>query len=307
MKIIFAGTPEFACQSLRALVESGFTPAAVLTQPDRPAGRGKRLTASSVKSYAQERQIPVWQPATLRDASIVADIGKLDPDVIIVAAYGLILSQAVLDLPGHGCINVHASLLPRWRGAAPIQAAILAGDPHTGISLMQMEAGLDSGPVYAREQIAIGDSQTAGQLHDRLATLGGDTLVRHLPQIVNGELQPAVQDESAVTYAGKIRTDDATLDWSVCAVQLQRMVRAYNPVPGAWFRLNDERIKCWSATLAGDQSGPPGTVLSAGKLGIDVYCGRGVLRMLELQRPGRKRVNAAEFAAQMSPIGTRLR
>jgi len=306
MKIVFAGTPEFACQSLRSLVAAGIIPHAVLTQPDRPAGRGKKLTASSVKKFAQEHGIPVWQPVSLRKASIIDDIEDLNADLMIVAAYGLLLPQAVLDLPRLGCLNVHASLLPRWRGAAPIQAAILAGDDSTGISLMKMEAGLDTGPVYAREVVTIGAAENAGELHDRLAVLGGDMLVRYLPQIENGELQAVDQDKDGVTYAGKIRNDDARLDWRETALQLQRCVRAYNPVPGAWFDLDGERVKCWNASVSPGKPGAPGTVLAAGKEGIDVSSGEGILRMLEVQRPGRKRVSAAQFAAQLALAGRKL-
>lgn len=306
MNIVFAGTPEFARESLRSLVEAGFIPCAVLTQPDRPAGRGKKMTASAVKEYALEHDIPVWQPANLQDPEVVAELENLDADLMIVAAYGLLLPQEVLNLPRQGCLNVHASLLPRWRGAAPIQAAILAGDERTGISLMKMDSGLDTGPVYVSEAIAIGASENAGKLHDRLARLGGEMLTRHLRRIEQGELQAEEQDEDGATYAGKIRKDDALLDWQETAAQLLRSVRAYNPVPGAWFELDGERAKCWSAALSDREAEAPGTVLAAGREGIDVSCGEGVLRLLELQRPGRKRVSAAEFSAQLELAGRTL-
>jgi methionyl-tRNA formyltransferase len=282
-------------------------PVAVLTQPDRPAGRGKKVTASAVKVYALEQDIPVWQPASLRDQQVVDDIAELKPDLMIVAAYGLILPQAVLDIPRMGCINVHASLLPRWRGAAPIQQAILNGDKETGICLMQMEAGLDTGPVYASASIDIGTDETAGELHDRLAILlGGELLVDTLPAVLQGALEPVVQDDEAASYAAKIRKHDAVIDWSAPADEIHRKIRAYNPVPGAAFDFGGERIKCWKADVLDDVEGPGGVVLQAGKEGIDVTCGRGALRLLEVQRPGRRRISAAEFAAQTSLSGKRL-
>ena len=296
-RLLFAGTPDFALASLKALVESGRIPVAVLTQPDRPAGRGKKLRASPVKEYALERQIPVLQPATLRDEAVVAELAALEPDLMIVAAYGLILPQTVLDIPTHGCLNVHASVLPRWRGAAPIQAAILAGDGATGISLMQMEAGLDSGPVFHVETIAIGDGETAGELHDRLAAAGGASLVENLDDILAGRIEPQAQDESLVTYAPKIEKRDAEVDWTLSADQAARRVRAYNPFPGAYFFAGEYRIKLWRATpVAG--AGRPGAVLQADRDAIVVACGKGALRLDELQLPGKRRVPAAEFAGQ---------
>jgi methionyl-tRNA formyltransferase len=306
-RIIFAGTPDFALASLRALVDAGRVPVTVLTQPDRPAGRGKKLTASPVKLYAEARGIPVQQPATLRDPGAVAALAALEPDLMIVAAYGLILPQAALDVPRLGCVNVHASLLPRWRGAAPIQAAILAGDPATGVSLMQMEAGLDSGPVYAREAIDIGPDETGGELHDRLALLGGELLVRHLDAILADELRAEAQDDARATYAGTIRKSDAILDWSRPASELHRQVRAYNPVPGACFEFGGEVIKCWRSRLGSADATPAGRVLSATRDGIEVACGEGSLILAELQRPGRKRVSAAEFAAQFDLDDCRFR
>ena len=304
-RIIFAGTPDFALASLRALVAAGHAPCAVLTQPDRPAGRGKRLTASPVKRFALDNDVPVLQPATLRDAEQVAALAALEPDLMVVAAYGLILPQAMLDVPRAGCLNVHASLLPRWRGAAPIQAAILAGDEQTGVCLMAMEAGLDTGPVFACESTDIGERETAGELHDRLAHAGGELLVRHLEDIVAGRLVARPQDDALATYAPKIRPAEAQLDWQRDAVELARRVRAYNPVPGAWFMLGDERVKCWQAhPVAG--SGPAGSVLAAGSDGVDVACARGVLRLERLQRPGKRPVTAVEFAAQVDLAGRQL-
>ncbi|NNC57033.1 MAG: methionyl-tRNA formyltransferase [Woeseiaceae bacterium] len=307
-RVIFAGTPEFARASLSALVDAGVVPVAVLTQPDRPAGRGKRVTPSPVKRYAEEHDIPVMQPPTLRDDDVVAQLLALEPDIMVVAAYGLILPQTVLDIPARGCLNVHASVLPRWRGAAPIQAAILAGDKTTGVSLMSMTAGLDCGPVYVAAPLAIAPGETAGALHDRLATLGGDTLAQYLDDILEQRITPVPQDESATTYAGKINKSDAQLDWSQSAVDLERRVRAYDPVPGAFFFASLRggsdiaeplRIKCWRAASVADIDATPGTVVSSGADGIDVACASGALRLLELQLPGKRRVKAREFAHQI--------
>lgn len=305
-RIIFAGTPEFAATSLGALVEAGHAPCAVLTQPDRPAGRGKKLSASPVKSLALEHGLPVLQPATLRDDESRAALIDLEPDIMIVAAYGLILPQQVLDIPRAGCVNVHASMLPRWRGAAPIQAAILAGDETTGTCLMSMEAGLDTGPVYACEEIAIGEHETAGELHDRLAAAGGALLARHLEDILNGKLTAEAQDDARSTYAPKIKSADAQLDWLRPATELARMVRAYNPVPGAWFLAGDERVKCWRAQAAAGADAPPGTVIATGKSGVEISCGEGVLSLESLQRPGKRAVSAAEFSSQVELAGRRL-
>ena len=298
-RIVFAGTPEFACESLRALVESGVRPVAVLTQPDRPAGRGKKMRESAVKQYAMQHDLHLMQPMSLKAADVVAELDELNADLFVVAAYGLLLPQAVLDLARVACINVHASLLPRWRGAAPIQAAILAGDKQTGISLMQMEAGLDTGPVYARSSLDIAATETAGDLHDRLANLGGELLVRHIDDIANGRLVPKAQVENAATYAAKIRTDDARLDWTRGASELQRVVRAYNPVPGAWTTLAGERLKCWRATASLEEGATSGAIISASPEGIVVACGDGSIRLTELQRPGKSAISAAEFSRQL--------
>jgi methionyl-tRNA formyltransferase len=310
-RVIFAGTPEFARASLSALVDAGIIPGAVLTQPDRPAGRGKQLTASPVKRYAGEHGISVMQPATLRDDHVVDELQALEPDVMIVAAYGLILPQNVLDIPARGCINVHASLLPRWRGAAPVQAAILAGDKTTGISLMSMTAGLDCGPVFVTGQMEISDDETAGSLHDRLAKLGGDMLVAHLDDILEGRISAVPQDDAAASYAGKIQKQDARLDWSRSASELERQVRAYNPAPGAFFFAPAEdaeaderlRIKCWRAKNIEDVDAAPGTVVASGAEGVVVACASGALCLLELQLPGKRRVPAREFSDQLDLAG----
>ena len=318
-RIIFAGTPDFALASLTALVESGRAPIAVLTQPDRPAGRGKKLTASPVKQYAEQQGIPVMQPVTLRDASVVAELEALRPELMIVAAYGLILPQDVLDIPAQGCLNVHASILPRWRGAAPIQAAILAGDARTGVSLMAMTAGLDCGPVFHIEEIEIGVNETAGELHDRLAALGGAALIEHLDDILAGKLISIEQDEARTTYAPKIEKQDAAIDWSLPAAELARRVRAYNPFPGAFCfvggpsgansRLKSlqqrRRLKVWRATAV-DGSAYPGTVLQSDRDAVVVASGSGALRLDELQLPGKRRATAQEFAGQLDLSGERL-
>jgi methionyl-tRNA formyltransferase len=304
-KIIFAGTPDFAAAALAALFESGHSPCAVLTQPDRRAGRGKKLSPSPVKRLASRHGIPVLQPATLRDPDAVAAIAAFQPDIIVVAAYGLILPQPVLDLPRAVCLNIHASLLPRWRGAAPIQAAILAGDPTSGVCLMGMEAGLDTGPVYARSEVDIGSRETAGELHDRLAAAGAQLLVANIDAIVAGDLQPEPQQDEYATYAHKFSSDDAHLDWSEDAETLERRIRAFNPVPGAWFMLGDDRIKCWRASVHAGVDVPAGQVIQAGSDGVDVACGAGVLRLESLQRPGKRPVTGREFSSQSGDLAGR--
>ncbi len=305
-RVLFAGTPDFARASLAALLATGVRPIAVLTQPDRPAGRGRKLTASPVKELAVEHGIEVLQPATLRDPDIQETLAAFDADVLVVAAYGLILPQAVLDIPRAGCLNVHASILPRWRGAAPIQAAIRHGDAVTGISLMQMEAGLDTGPVYAIAEIPIGADETAGTLHDRLASLGGELLADSLADILAGRLEAVPQDDAQSTYAGKVTREDARIDWRQSATAIDRQIRAYNPVPGAWSELHGEAVKIWSAHPEAGLRGEPGTVLDAGRDGIRVACGEDGLNIDTLQRPGKRRVTGAEFAGQGDLGGARF-
>lgn len=283
------------------MVDAGMSPVAVYTQPDRPSGRGRRLTPSPVKVYAEAQGLPVLQPTTLKDADAQRELADLAPDMLVVAAYGLLLPQAVLDIPRHGCLNVHASLLPRWRGAAPIQASILAGDEETGICLMGMEVGLDTGPVFARAAVPITSTTTAGSLHDELAALGGALLADQLPAILAGEVAAEPQDDELATYAPKIRPSDAEIDWHLSAADVSRRIRAYNPVPGARFRHGDEVVKAWSATEGprATADATPGQVMAASADGIEVACGSGSVLLQQLQRPGRKRVSAAEFADQL--------
>ncbi len=305
-KIVFAGTPNFALASLRALVAAGSIPVAVLTQPDRPAGRGKKIKLSAVKTYSMEKNIPVLQPNRLKNSQFIATIAAMQPDIMVVSAYGLIIPKVLLDLPRHGCVNVHASLLPRWRGAAPIQRAMLAGDVETGISLMKMEAALDAGPIYAQASLEIDPRESAGELHDRLAQLGGELLKENLSDILLEKLHPSKQDEKQASYAKKIFKDDARIDWSSSVQKIQRQIRAFNPTPGAWFDLTGEAIKCWKAEIAPDAEQLPGSVVQVVKEGVDIKCGEGVLRLLEVQRPGRRRVSGAEFGSQINLVGAQF-
>jgi methionyl-tRNA formyltransferase len=295
MRIVFAGTPEFAVPTLKALVADGQDVAAVLTQPDRPAGRGRRLAAGPVKDCARALGLDVLQPVSLKDPSVLAALRRLRPRLIVVAAYGLLLRREVLRLPEYGCINVHASLLPRWRGAAPIQRAIEAGDTETGITIMQMDEGLDTGPMLARRTTPITSRDTAATLHDRLAALGAELLIDTLKRMERGDVDPVPQDESLATYAPKITPDDARLDWTRPAPQLERRVRAMNPWPVARAAHRGRTIRVWQATVIRGVSGVPGEVIETGPGGVDVACGEGALRLGVLQREGGKRLSAAQF------------
>lgn len=294
MKLIFAGTPEFAATALAALIEAGHDIALVLTQPDRPAGRGMQLHASPVKQLALQHGIEVFQPLSLKkDAEARQKVAAIGADAMIVAAYGLILPQEVLDMPRLGCLNIHASLLPRWRGAAPIQRAIQAGDTETGVCIMQMEAGLDTGPVLARVSTPIGPEDTAASLHDRLAQLGARLMADTLPHL---PLPAETQPEAGVTYAAKIEKAEALLDWQRSATELDRHIRAFNPFPAAQTTLQGNPVKVWAAHPVPGQ-GEPGTVLAVDKQGITVACGEGALCLSELQKAGGKRLQAAQFLA----------
>ncbi len=295
MRIVYAGTPEFAAVPLQALITEGLAPLAVWTQPDRPAGRGRQLRASPVKELARAHGIPVQQPPNLREPDAVAALAALRPDLMVVIAYGLILPQAVLDLPRLGCINLHASLLPRWRGAAPIQRAIEAGDARTGLCLMQMDAGLDTGPVLARTVLDIGPRMTGGELHDALARQAAACLPDWLRALEDGRLSPEPQGAEGVSYAHKLERADALLDWSRPAEELDRRVRAFNPWPVAHTSLQGRGLRVWAAAPAYGR-GAPGTVLNAGADGITVACGEHALRLIEVQWSGGRRISAAAAA-----------
>jgi methionyl-tRNA formyltransferase len=314
MKVVFAGTPEFAAVALRALIDAGFEIPLVLTQPDRPAGRGMQLQASSVKQVALAHGIEVLQPLSLRmdakdpqralEASAAHErLVSTDYDVIVVAAYGLILPRSTLDIKP--CINIHGSILPRWRGAAPIHRAIEAGDIETGVTIMEMEEGLDTGPMLLMERVAIEDSDTTGSLHDKLAALGGRMIVEALRKMAGGALEAVPQPETGVTYAAKISKDEAKLDFGLPATMLARKARAFNPFPGAQAQAGASTIKIWNAQPASG-SGTPGVVLAADAHGIVVACGEGALRLTELQKPGGKRLAAAEFLKGFSFEGLTL-
>ena len=304
MKIIFAGTPEFARVALERLLQAGFEVPLVLTQPDRPAGRGMKLQASPVKQCALEHGIRVVQPLSLRldgkypeDAAAAREaLLQANADAMVVAAYGLILPQWVLDLPPRGCLNIHASLLPRWRGAAPIHRAIEAGDTHTGVTIMQMDIGLDTGDMCLMERLPIAPTDTTASLHDKLAELGGRMIVEALELSACGGLTRTPQPAEGVTYAHKIEKSESWMDWSCSAAELDRRLRAFNPFPGGATQLGDEVIKLWTA-LPQDYTGNavPGTVLSAEADGVRVACGEGALCLTQLQRAGGKRLPAADF------------
>lgn len=293
MKLIFAGTPEFAAIALAALLDAGHEIALVLTQPDRPAGRGMHARESQVKGLAKKYRLPIAQPPSLKDAVVQSELRAIGAEAIVVAAYGLILPQAVLDIPPRGCLNIHASLLPRWRGAAPIQRALIAGDRETGITIMQMNAGLDTGDILLQETMPIHEADTAATLHDRLATAGGHCIVRALREY------PAriVQDEAAATYAAKITKAEAAIDWTLPAVEICRRIRAYNPVPGATTVLDGGIVKVWLAQPEDCTSALPGKVMEIGTDGILVAAGSGAVRVTELQKAGGKRLPFTAFLA----------
>lgn len=303
MKIIYAGTPAFAAVALTALLDHGHDVVHVLTQPDRPAGRGLKSQASAVKQLALSRGLPLSQPVTLNDPAVVALLSKLDAEVMIVAAYGLMIPETVLQLPRRGCLNIHASLLPRWRGAAPIQRAILAGDEETGVTIMQMDAGLDTGAMLLKQQVSIAPQDTAQTLHDKLAAAGAQLVLRAL----QAQPQPVPQDEGSATYAAKISRAEARIDWSLSAVALDRLIRAFNPVPGAYTIWNGQVLKIWRAEPVVGDAAAAGTVVRADGDGVVVATGSGGIRLLELQRAGGKRLAPRQFLAG-TPVdaGTRF-
>jgi len=315
LSIVFAGTPEFSVPALAALAASEHRVVAVYTQPDRPAGRGQQVATSAVKQFAQKNGLPLEQPATLRDPVAIERLAHWHADVMVVVAYGLILPPPALAIPAKGCINIHASLLPRWRGAAPIHRAILAGDTQTGITIMRMDAGLDTGPMLLERVTQISPQDTAAILHDRLAALGAEAIVAAFAQIADGSITAREQPAQGVTYAAKVRKDEAPIDWSKSALELDRQVRAFNPWPVAETRLHGQQLRIWEAhekTASADSPSPagrgqgvralpnasnaqPGTVVAANNDGIHVATGDGVLQLTRVQLAGRKAVPAAEF------------
>jgi methionyl-tRNA formyltransferase len=292
LRVVFAGTPPFAARALAALHEAGHDIPLVLTQPDRPAGRGLRPTRSAVAEWARARGLPTSTPASLKDSAAVAELRAAAPDVMVVAAYGLLLPEDVLRIPQHGCLNIHASLLPRWRGAAPIQRAILAGDPETGVCIMRMERGLDTGPILLETRIPIRDCDTAGTLTATLADAGAQLIAKALDALP--QLQARPQDSTAATYARKVEKSEAVIDWARPAFEIGRQVRAFNPAPGAETRLNGEALKIWEAeTVPG--TGHPGQVLRARNTELVVGCGQEALQIRVLQRAGARRLEVADF------------
>lgn len=294
LRLVFAGTPEFAAEHLKALLDTPHQIVAVYTQPDRPAGRGQKLMPSPVKQLALQHGLPVLQPPTLRDPAAQEELRALAPDLMVVVAYGLILPQAVLDIPRLGCINSHASLLPRWRGAAPIQRAVQAGDAESGVTVMQMEAGLDTGPMLLKVTTPITADDTGGSLHDRLAQLGPQAVVQAIAGLAAGTLQGEVQDDALATYAHKLNKDEARIDWSRPADELERLVRAFNPWPICHSTLDGQPLKVLAAEPA-EGRGQPGQILDASKDGLTVACGEGALRLTRLQLPGGKPLAFADL------------
>ena len=315
LRIIFAGTPDFAAHHLQALLDSDHQVIAAYTQPDRPAGRGKKLAASPVKALALEHDIPVYQPLNFKEDTDRQALADLNADIMVVVAYGLLLPKAVLDTPRLGCINVHASLLPRWRGAAPIQRAIAAGDTETGVTIMQMDVGLDTGDMLVISTCPINHDDTGGSLHDRLLTLGGPALLTALDQLQQGTAQPEQQDDSLANYAHKLTKQEAALDWSLSATELDRQIRAFNPFPVAYFSEGKDRIRVWDACVvsnveATESASAPGTITDVTKDAIKVACGSQALLLKQLQLPGKKVLSIKDILnghAQRFAVGTVLK
>lgn len=296
MKIIFAGTPDFSVYALRSLIDSRHDIIAVYTRPDRPAGRGRKVKVSPVKQCALDHGIPVYQPESLKEQSVRQELARLGPDTMVVVAYGLILPEEILEIPRLGCLNIHASLLPRWRGAAPVQRAILAGDRSSGITVMQMDKGLDTGDMLLRLECDIHPDESAGVLHDRLAGLGARGIIEVIDRLETGTLQAVRQDNDKACYAAKLDKAEASLDWGKRARELDRQVHAFNPWPVAQTRWKDRVIRVWeSVCLDGDSDKKPGDVIRAGKQGIDVITGDGILRLTTIQLPGGKPMSAQAF------------
>jgi methionyl-tRNA formyltransferase len=307
LRTVFMGTPEFALPSLAGLIEVGVDLRAVFTQPDRPSGRGQKLTAPPVKELALRQGIPVFQPAKLRDPAVVAQLRELAPELIVVVAFGQILPQSVLDIPRYGCINVHASLLPRYRGAAPINKAIIDGELATGVTTMLMEAGLDTGPMLVKHSTPIGAEETAGELHGRLALHGREALQETLARLCAGTLVAEPQDDTLSTYAPMLKKEDGRIDWSRGAKEIHNLVRGLDPWPGAYTGLQGEVLRIAATRPLAEAGGEPGTVIAADAQGVRVGCGQGSLLVQQLQLPGKKRLPAAEFLRGRSlPPGTLL-
>jgi methionyl-tRNA formyltransferase len=314
LRIVFAGTPEFSVPALEALHGAGHSIVAVYTQPDRPAGRGREISASAVKQRAFELGCPVEQPASLKDPAAQANLASYEPDLMVVVAYGLLLPQVVLDIPRLGCLNIHASLLPRWRGAAPIQRAVLAGDTVTGITIMQMDAGLDTGPALLRYEIAIADRETAGSLHDKLRLLGARAIAEAVPGWASGAIEVKPQPMAGATYAAKLKKDEARIDWSRPAIEIDRQVRAFNPWPIAETRLGGDQLRIWEAqpVAAADEAQvgtvryAPGAVAATDAGRLLVATGTGLLEVLRLQLPGRKPQTAKDLLNARSLAGARF-
>ncbi|KAA1045943.1 methionyl-tRNA formyltransferase [Pseudocitrobacter sp. 73] len=296
LRIIFAGTPDFAARHLDALLSSEHQVVGVFTQPDRPAGRGKKLMPSPVKVLAEEKGVPVFQPGSLRPQENQQLVADLQADVMVVVAYGLILPKAVLDMPRLGCINVHGSLLPRWRGAAPIQRSLWAGDDQTGVTIMQMDVGLDTGDMLHKLSCPIAADDTSGSLYDKLADLGPQGLLHTLAQLAAGTANPEVQDEALVTYAEKLSKEEARVDWSLSAAQLERCIRAFNPWPMSYIVIDEQPVKIWQASVINTTtSAAPGTILEANRQGIQVATGEGILNLLSLQPAGKKAMGVQDL------------
>ena len=306
-RILFAGTPTFAVPALSALIAAEWTVVGVYTQPDRPAGRGRKTMPGPVKQIALDAGLSVFQPPSFKDPAAVGQLQSLAADLMVVAAYGLILPPAVLEAPRLGCVNIHASLLPRWRGAAPIQRALLAGDDATGISLMQMERGLDTGPVFATQRTRIASRDTGGSLHDRLAAIGAKLLLDSLPDIIAQRISPEPQDAAVATYAAKLDKREAEIDWREPAEAIDRRVRAFDPWPVAQTRWGEDVLRIWESVPRSDaetQDTTPGTVLGSGPEGIDVATGAGMLRVTRLQAPGKRPIAAADYVHSRRIDGT---